>query len=104
MPPAPTCRSRPCATRATSSAQRWRRAEPGKRDCFGYAVCKRLQMSPLRPSATGAALAWQGDNGLNLKAVWARRIGTNPNPTASGNDQDGSLDKNRLWLSAGFPF
>jgi hemolysin activation/secretion protein len=52
----------------------------------------------------GAALAWQGDNGLNLKAVWARRIGTNPNPTASGNDQDGSLDKNRLWLSASLPF
>jgi hemolysin activation/secretion protein len=52
----------------------------------------------------GAALAWQGDAGLNLKAVWARRIGTNPNPTASGNDQDGSLDKNRLWLSASLPF
>ena len=55
-------------------------------------------------TGAGAALAWQGDNGLNLKAVWARRLGSNPNPTASGNDQDGSLDKNRLWLSASLPF
>ena len=55
-------------------------------------------------TGAGAALAWQGDNGLNLKAVWARRLGSNPNPTASGNDQDGSLDKNRVWLTASLPF
>ena len=52
----------------------------------------------------GTALAWQSDFGLNLKAVWARRIGTNPNPTAAGNDQDGSLDKDRLWFSAVLTF
>jgi DNA-binding response OmpR family regulator len=51
MPPAPTCRSRPCATRATSSAERWHRAKPVHRDFFSYAVCKRLQMIPRRPSA-----------------------------------------------------
>ena len=55
-------------------------------------------------TGAGAAVAWQGDNGLNLKAVWARRLGSNPNPTASGNDQDGSLDKNRVWLTASLPF
>ena len=53
---------------------------------------------------TGVALAWQAEFGLNLKATWAQRIGTNPNPTATGNDQDGSLTKNRLWLTANQPF
>lgn len=48
----------------------------------------------------GLALAWRARFGLNLKATWARRIGDNPNPTATGKDQDGSLDKNRFWLTA----
>ncbi len=42
--------------------------------------------------------------GLNLKATWAHRIGNNPNPTSTGNDQDGSLLKNRIWLQASLPF
>ena len=52
----------------------------------------------------GLSLAWQTPVGVNLKATWAHRLGTNPNPTATGRDQDGSLDKNRLWLSATLPF
>ena len=52
----------------------------------------------------GLALAWQGNSGLNLRATWARRIGDNPNPTATGNDQDGSLVSNRFWLTASLPF
>ncbi len=52
----------------------------------------------------GLALAWQGNSGLTLKATWAKRIGENPNPTAAGNDQDGSLINNRLWLTASLPF
>ena len=52
----------------------------------------------------GLALAWQGESGLNLKATWAKRIGDNPNPTASGTDQDGSLVNNRFWLTASLPF
>ncbi|MEI7613900.1 MAG: ShlB/FhaC/HecB family hemolysin secretion/activation protein [Betaproteobacteria bacterium] len=52
----------------------------------------------------GLTLAWQGNSGLNLKATLARRIGDNPNPTATGNDQDGSLVKNRFWLTASLPF
>jgi hemolysin activation/secretion protein len=48
----------------------------------------------------GLALAWQAGFGLNLKASWAHRIGSNPNPTANGNDQDGSLARNRFWLIA----
>ena len=52
----------------------------------------------------GLALAWQGESGLNLKATWARRIGDNPNPTATGTDQDGSLVADRFWLALSLSF
>jgi hemolysin activation/secretion protein len=52
---------------------------------------------------TGLSLAWQTPLGLNLKAVWSHRLGANPNPVA-GNDQDGTLIRNRLWLQATLPF
>ena len=52
----------------------------------------------------GLSLAWQADFGLNLKATWAHRIGDNPNPTATGNDQDGTLKKDRVWLNAAMAF
>jgi hemolysin activation/secretion protein len=49
----------------------------------------------------GVALAWQASSDLNLSATLARRVGSNPNPnTSTGNDQDGSLTQNRLWLAA----
>jgi len=49
----------------------------------------------------GLAVGWTQAGNFSLKAVWARRIGNNPfaNPL-NGNDQDGSLDKNRFWLTA----
>ena len=52
----------------------------------------------------GLALAWQGRSGLSLKATWAQRIGVNPNPSATGKDQDGSLVTDRFWLVASLPF
>ena len=52
----------------------------------------------------GISLAWQGFSGMSLKGTWARRIGDNPNPTATGQDQDGTLVKNRFWLQAGLAF
>lgn len=52
----------------------------------------------------GLSLSWLGNSGLSLKATWARRDGNNPNPTATGTDQDGSLDKNRWWFSVGMAF
>ncbi len=52
----------------------------------------------------GLSLGWQTSFGVNLKATWAHRIGDNPNPTNTGTDQDGSLNKNRLWLSASLHF
>lgn len=49
----------------------------------------------------GLAVGWTQPGNFSLKAVWASRIGDNPfaNPL-NGKDQDGSLDKNRLWLTA----
>lgn len=52
----------------------------------------------------GLALAWQTDFGPTFRATWAHRIGGNPNPSSTGNDQDGSLTLDRLWLSASMPF
>ena len=53
---------------------------------------------------TGVWLGLQSHAGAYLKAIWAHRLGENPNPTSAGLDQDGSLDKDRWWLSAQLPF
>jgi hemolysin activation/secretion protein len=52
----------------------------------------------------GLSGSWTADFGLNLKATWAHRIGSNPNPANNGDDQDGTLRKNRFWLQATMPF
>ena len=52
----------------------------------------------------GLALAWQGTAGLTVRAIWARRIGDNPNPTATGKDQDGSYVADRFWLTLSVPY
>ena len=52
----------------------------------------------------GLSLAWTADFGLNIKATAARRIGRNPDPTSTGDDQDGSLITNRVWLQISMPF
>lgn len=56
--------------------------------------------------AAGVASIGQNGNRMDIvqssqKAVWASRIGDNPfaNPL-NGKDQDSSLEKNRLWLTA----
>ncbi len=46
----------------------------------------------------GTELVWQSKSGLSVKLTWAHRIGDNPNPTSSGDDQDGSLREDRFWL------
>ena len=68
----------------------------------GFAGAAALNDYSLR--GAGLAAAWQSASGPSFKATWARRIGSNPNPTISGNDQDGSSIKNRIWLSASLPF
>lgn len=52
----------------------------------------------------GVSLAWQTETGLNLSATLAHRLGANPNPNLAGNDQDGSLTLDRLWLTATLNF
>ena len=52
----------------------------------------------------GASVAFTNDDGVNFKATWARRQGSNPNPTQTGNDQDGTRDRNRYWLQVTLPF
>lgn len=49
----------------------------------------------------GLGVSWTQAGNFMVKAVWARRIGDNPfaNPL-NGKDQDGSLDKDRFWLTA----
>jgi len=52
----------------------------------------------------GLAFGWQSSFGLNLNGTWAHRIGRNKNPTATGNDQDGSYRLNQYWLQASMQF
>ena len=52
----------------------------------------------------GLGYSFGNAQGVNIKAMVARRLGQNPNPTSTGQDQDGSLVKNRFWLSASMPF
>lgn len=52
----------------------------------------------------GLSVVWQSDSGATLKATWAHRFGINPNRTTAGYDQDGTLIKDRLWLSANMSF
>lgn len=48
----------------------------------------------------GVSVTWTGMQGWLGKATYARRSGANPNADATtGNDQDGSLTKDRLWVS-----
>lgn len=60
-----------------------------------------------RPSfslqGAGLSLGWRHESGLDVRATLARRLGSNPNPTPAGKDQDGSLTLNRLWLSVSLP-
>jgi hemolysin activation/secretion protein len=52
----------------------------------------------------GASIGYTTEDGINFKATWARKDGNNPNPTQTGNDQDGTRDRNRYWLQVTVPF
>jgi hemolysin activation/secretion protein len=69
----------------------------------GYPGAPEVNRYGLRGS--GLAITWQALDALNVRAVWARRSGQNPKPDdVTGRDQDGTLIKNRVWvtLSASF--
>ncbi len=52
----------------------------------------------------GTSLAWQGPYRTSVKVTYSHRIGHNPNPTATGNDQDGSKHYDVFWLNGGINF
>jgi hemolysin activation/secretion protein len=52
----------------------------------------------------GVSIGWLANFGLSVKATWAHRLGTNPDPTSTGDDQDGSHIENRVWLQVSMPF
>ena len=52
----------------------------------------------------GLGMEWKTPIGVSVKVGWAHRLGDNPNPTATGADQDGSHKLNRWWLSTSMPF
>jgi len=53
----------------------------------------------------GASVGYTTEDGINIKATWARKVGNNPNPNPiNGNDQDGTRDRNRYWLQVTLPF
>ena len=52
----------------------------------------------------GVSVGWISSQSANVRMTLARRLGSNPNPNANGSDQDGTLKKNRLWLTATLPF
>lgn len=52
----------------------------------------------------GAQLSWQGPYQSTFSGVIARRIGDNPNPTTTGNDQDGTKKLNVIWLNGAIVF
>jgi hypothetical protein len=52
----------------------------------------------------GLELNWRSASGVALQAIYARRVGENPNAIATdlnrGADQDGTFYRDRLWLTA----
>ena len=55
-------------------------------------------------SGAGLSVNWRSNQGVQFKATWAQRLGSNPLATTNGNDTDGSLTKDRFWLNASAPF
>jgi hemolysin activation/secretion protein len=52
----------------------------------------------------GLSATYVDASGVQLKGIWAQRLGHNPNPTQAGTDQDGTYDRNRYWLQLNVPF
>lgn len=66
----------------------WGRVEKREQDPRSYSL-----------KGTGLSATWTAQSGWVAKTTYARRMGNNPNPTTYGNDQDGSLRKDRIWFS-----
>ncbi len=70
-------------------------------------VEKRVSGGPAAYALRGSGLsvAWSGRSGVAVRAIYARRLGNNPNAnTTTGMDGDGSRRLNRFWLTASASF
>jgi hemolysin activation/secretion protein len=52
----------------------------------------------------GVGLTWSSSFGTTAQLTFARRHGDNPYPLDTGKDQDGSLKRDRFWLSVNQSF
>lgn len=52
----------------------------------------------------GLSASWQGGAGITTKLTWSRRDGSNPKPTLTGTDSDGTRKLDRLWLTMSASF
>ena len=52
----------------------------------------------------GLSLGWKPAPNIDLKTIWAKRIGANPNPTAMGTYQDGTNGSSQFWFMASIAF
>lgn len=72
----------------------------------GFAGAPTLNRFALK--GAGLAMGWRSSGGLALQSTYARRMGQNPNPITTdvnrGADQDGTLRRDRFWLTASMAF
>jgi hypothetical protein len=58
----------------------------------------------LTMKGVGLSVNWQSSNGFKVSSTWSKRIGDNPNPTSTGQDQDGSYQETRWWVNTSYNF
>lgn len=58
------------------------------------------QTNRIRLEGAGLGVQWRPEAPWFVRAVWGRRLQRNPNPGTYGNDQDGTLVRDRIWFSA----
>jgi hemolysin activation/secretion protein len=73
-------------------------------DSSGSTVTTGATRNAFNLKGYGLSVDWRGPYNSAVSAIWAKRIGTNPNPATNGSDSDGSHKDNFLWLKASLSF
>lgn len=82
----------------------WGQITQNKRNLTGDEGNPLSALNSFNLSGYGLQVSLRSSIPGTMNLIWARRIGANPNPTATGADQDGSYNPNRFWLTASIPF
>ncbi len=82
----------------------WGQITQNKRNLTGDEGNPLSVLNSFNLSGYGLQISLRSSIPGTMNLIWARRIGANPNPTATGADQDGSYNPNRFWLTASIPF